>query len=164
MENDSNNEITDLVEFQRVNQYFDEYLPDSVNPRKLNENILYELDELYSSPPIINIVNRILLKVVQEGVQEVRLIPLKNTISTRFNQGKGFYDGIGRMPSGIVHSLVNRIRLMANMTLLARNKPVSGKMRLIYQDKTLDFIVHILPSTYGQSLYLFLDVELKQFS
>jgi len=56
----------------------------------------------------------------------------------------------------LIEPIANIIRLKAGMEKLARNKPVVGKMLLIYHEKRKEVVIHTLSSTYGTSLSLFL--------
>jgi len=147
-------ENPEIEELKTIDLYFDECLKDNPINVKFSE---YNLDQSMQGEnlPTITLVNKFILKALQENAKEIRLIPLQDGILVRFNQGLGFYKPFEtNFPVKLIHPIANIIRLNAGMSMLARDKPVIGKMRLIYQDKRREVVIHTFPSTDGESLSL----------
>jgi len=141
-------------EVSEIDQYFDKYLTDDPTDLKPGE---YNLEESMrrESTPTIQLVNKILLTALQENAKELRIIPLASEILVRSNQGAGFYNLLNtKLPLPLIEPLVNILRLNAGMEKLARNKPVVGKMRLLYQNTVQEAVVRTLPGPHGTSLSL----------
>ena len=151
LEEEDELEVEDL---KTIDQYFDQRLKDSPINVKVSE---YNLEQAMQgdNAPTISLANKFLLKAIQENVNEVRIMPLGSEMIVHFNQGEGFYKPFEtNFAVKIIHPIVNIIRLNAGMGMLARDKPVIGKMRLIYQDKRKEVVIHTFPSTHGESLSL----------
>ena len=147
-------EDSEVEELKTIDRYFDQYLKD--NPANV-KFIEYNLEQSIrgQNVPTIQLVNKFILKALQENATEIRIIPLKSGILVRFNQGSGFYKSFEtELPLNLIEPIANIIRLNAGMEKLARNKPVVGKMLLIYHEKRKEVVIHTLPSTYGTSLSL----------
>jgi|GEM_PF-3832963 type II secretory ATPase GspE/PulE/Tfp pilus assembly ATPase PilB-like protein len=181
IDNSNLDEQSDRETLKLVDRYFNQCsltemtkpsVPDySVYPiRALDPSIdLKDKLELRPAPvsvaPIVEFVNKMLSMAIHQRTQEVRLVPLSTQTLIRFNRGNGFYKPFQSPFSSVIMGAIgNRIRLIAGMTLMARNKPVMGKIRLrlrdtqdtqdIQEDKQFMVIVYTYPSTYGESLML----------
>jgi type II secretory ATPase GspE/PulE/Tfp pilus assembly ATPase PilB-like protein len=165
----------DQTTLKRVDQYFNQCsLAKTKVPKSTTDYPVYPIrlldpdinledawESLRSPPvaPIVEFVNKILSRAIQQRTQEVRLVPLSTRTLIRFNRGNSFYKPFeSPFPQVIMGAMANRIRLIAGMTLMARNKPVMGKIRLRFQEdqqeKQSIVIVYTCPSTYGESLML----------
>lgn len=170
--NSQRDEQADQETLKSVDQFFEQcslantevIKPTDYRIRLLDPDIYIKGEEweslCYPSvSPIIKFVNKILSRAIQQRTQEVRLVPLSTQTLIRFNRGQGFYEPFDPPFSQVIMGAVaNRIRLIANMSLMARNKPVMGKIRLRFQeaeqDKQTIVIVYTYPSRYGESLML----------
>lgn len=105
--------------------------------------------------PVINLVNRILAKALQEGASDIHIEPQEEHLRVRFRK-----DGVLRqafpepLPKKITPAVVARFKIMAELDIAERRMPQDGKIRRLFQDRKIDFRVSTLPSRYGEKVVL----------
>ena len=103
--------------------------------------------------PIIKLVNKILIKALQEGASDIHIEPQEELLKVRLRK-----DGVLReyfkLPKHITPAVVARFKIMAELDIAERRLPQDGKIRRIFQARTVDFRVNSLPSRYGEKVVL----------
>ena len=114
--------------------------------------------------PVINIVNKILSKALQEGISDIHVEPQEKYLRIRFRK-----DGVLRpafnkpFPKRISPTVAARFKIMADLDIAERRLPQNGKIRRMYYGRKVDFRVSTLPSRYGEKIVLrILDNESTQ--
>ena len=105
--------------------------------------------------PVINLVNRILAKALQEGVSDIHVEPQEDHLRVRFRK-----DGVLRqafpepLPKKISSAVATRFKIMAKLDIGQRQLPQAGKIRRMYQGRKVDFFINTLPTRYGEKIVL----------
>ena len=105
--------------------------------------------------PVINLVNRILAKALQEGVSDIHVEPQEDHLRVRFRK-----DGVLRqafpepLPKKITSAVSARFKIMADLDITERRLPQDGRIRRLFQGRTVDFRLSTLPSRYGETIVL----------
>src|ERR671932_1005030 len=105
--------------------------------------------------PVINLVNRILAKALQEGVSHIHVEPQEDHLRVRFRK-----DGVLRqafpepLPKKISSAVATRFKIMAKLDIGQRQLPQAGKIRRMYQGRKVDFFINTLPTRYGEKIVL----------
>jgi type IV pilus assembly protein PilB len=114
--------------------------------------------------PVINLVNRILAKALQEGVSDIHVEPQEDQLRVRFRK-----DGVLRqafpepLPKKITPAVSARFKIMAELDIAERRLPQDGRIRRMFQGRKVDFRVSSLPSRFGEKIVLrILDNESTQ--
>ena len=114
--------------------------------------------------PVINLVNRILAKALQEGVSDIHVEPQEDHLRVRFRK-----DGVLRqafpepLPKKITPAVSARFKIMAELDIAERRLPQDGRIRRMFQGRKVDFRVSSLPSRFGEKIVLrILDNESTQ--
>jgi type IV pilus assembly protein PilB len=104
--------------------------------------------------PIVNLVNKILAKALQEGASDIHIEPQEEHLQVRFRKdgvlGKAFPD----LPKKIAVAVAARFKIMADLDIAERRKPQDGKIRRMFQGRTVDFRLNTLPARYGEKACL----------
>jgi type IV pilus assembly protein PilB len=113
--------------------------------------------------PVINLVNKILAKALQEGVSDIHIEPQANDLRVRFRKDGVMHQAFALLPKKVTPAVSARFKIMAELDLTERRLPQNGKIRRIYQGYKVDFRVSTLPSRFGETIVLrILDHEQTQ--
>ncbi len=104
--------------------------------------------------PIINLVNKILAKALQEGVSDIHIEPQEESLRIRFRKDGVLQEAFPPLPKHIIASAVARFKIMSDLDIAERRLPQDGKIRRMYQGRKVDFRVNTLPSRYGEKVCL----------
>jgi type IV pilus assembly protein PilB len=104
--------------------------------------------------PIINLVNKILAKALQEGVSDIHIEPQEETLRIRYRNDGVLHQAFDLLPRKIAPAVVARFKIMAELDIAERRAPQDGKIRRLYQSRKVDFRVNTLPSRYGEKVCL----------
>ncbi|MGP1375324.1 MAG: GspE/PulE family protein [Almyronema sp.] len=105
--------------------------------------------------PVIALVNKILVKALQEEVSDIHIEPQEDFLRIRFRK-----DGVLRpafpqnFPKKIVPAVTARFKIIAELDIAERRVPQDGRIRRIFQNRKVDFRVSTLPSRYGEKVVL----------
>jgi type IV pilus assembly protein PilB len=105
--------------------------------------------------PVIALVNKILIKALQEGVSDIHVEPQEESLRIRFRR-----DGVLReafpdsFPKKIIPAVTARFKIIAQLDIAERRLPQDGRIRRVFDGKKIDFRVSTLPSRYGEKVVL----------
>ena len=128
----------------------------------LDANISEEEDESHDAldandagqAPVINLVNKILAKALQEGTSDIHVEPQEETLGVRFRKDGVLQQAFDPLPRKVTAAVVARFKIMADLDIAERRLPQDGKIRRIYQGRKVVFRVNTLPSRYGEKVCL----------
>lgn len=104
---------------------------------------------------IIQLVNKIIIRAVQEGSSDIHIEPMKGKTPGEVRMR---IDGICRkvfdIPSTLMRPVVARIKVLSNLDIAERRKPQDGKMTVRLKGKPLELRVATLPVVNGESAVL----------
>lgn len=104
--------------------------------------------------PIINLVNKILIKALQQGVSDIHVEPQEEFLRIRFRKDGVLIQAFDPLPKKITPAAVARFKIMADLDIAERRLPQDGKIRRIFNGRKVDFRVSTLPSRYGEKVVL----------
>ncbi|MEM9246013.1 MAG: GspE/PulE family protein [Cyanobacteria bacterium P01_F01_bin.153] len=103
--------------------------------------------------PIINMVNKVLIKALQEGVSDIHVEPQEEDMRIRFRKD-GVLQEVFRLPKKVVPAVTSRFKIIANLDIAERRNAQDGRIRRIFEGRKVDFRVNSLPSRYGEKIVL----------
>lgn len=104
--------------------------------------------------PVINLVNKILAKALQEGVSDIHIEPQEEILRVRYRKDGVLQQPFDPLPKKIIPSVVARFKIMADLDIAEKRLPQDGKIRRMFQGRKVDFRVNTLPSRYGEKVVL----------
>lgn len=104
--------------------------------------------------PVINLVNKILAKALQEGTSDIHIEPQEEYLKIRFRKDGVLHQAFDPLPKKITPAVTARFKIMADLDIAERRLPQDGKIRRMYQGRKVDFRVNTLPSRYGEKVCL----------
>ena len=118
------------------------------------ENIdVGKLKGLVEDPPVIRLVNMMIMQAVQEGASDIHIEPEENKILIRFR-----IDGVLRHekspPKHFQSAIVSRIKVLANLDIAERRRPQDGRFQLKMDNRAIDIRVSCVPTSYGENIVM----------
>jgi type IV pilus assembly protein PilB len=104
--------------------------------------------------PVINLVNKILAKALQEKVSDIHVEPQEEYLRVRYRRDGVLQQAFDPLPKKIMPAVVARFKIMAELDIAERRLPQDGKIRRMFQGRKVDFRVNTLPSRYGEKVCL----------
>ena len=110
----------------------------------LKEKDSSELKEVTKSAPVIKIVSVIIRHAVEGRASDIHIEPLQEESRVRYRIDGVLHTSL-MLPRSIHNAVIARIKVMSNMKLDETRVPQDGRIRLIMEEKELDFRVSSLP-------------------
>jgi type IV pilus assembly protein PilB len=104
--------------------------------------------------PVIALVNKILVKALQEGVSDIHVEPQEESLRIRFRKDGVLRQAFDPLPKKIIPAVTARFKIISELDIAERRAPQDGRIRRMYQNRKVDFRVNTLPSRYGEKVVL----------
>lgn len=104
--------------------------------------------------PVIALVNKILVKALQEGVSDIHVEPQEEFLRVRFRKDGVLREALPKMPKKIIPAVTARFKIIAELDIAERRLPQDGRIRRVFQGRKVDFRVNTLPSRCGEKVVL----------
>ncbi|HBG47209.1 MAG TPA: type II secretion system protein GspE [Deltaproteobacteria bacterium] len=106
-----------------------------------------------TAPPIIKMVDSIIIHGVDNRASDIHIEPQEKTVRLRIR-----VDGIMRetmqLPKWVQGPVVSRIKLMAKMDIAERRVSQDGRFKVRLGEKSMDVRVSSLPTQYGETVVM----------
>jgi type IV pilus assembly protein PilB len=104
--------------------------------------------------PVIALVNKILVKALQESVSDIHVEPQEEYLRIRFRKDGVLRQAFEYLPKKIIPAVTARFKIISNLDISERRLPQDGRIRRIFDGRKVDFRVNTLPSRYGEKVCL----------
>ncbi len=104
--------------------------------------------------PVIALVNKILVKALQEEVSDIHVEPQEEYLRIRFRKDGVLRQAFPHLPKKIIPAVTARFKIISELDIAERRLPQDGRIRRVFQDRKVDFRVSTLPSRYGEKVVL----------
>ena len=112
-----------------------------------------EIDELASGSPVINLINGIVLRAVQDGASDIHIEPSRQRCRIRARIDGSLYTMMSP-PIEVHPALVSRLKVMANLDIAERRLPQDGRIQVVTQGRIVDLRFSSLPGIFGEKVVL----------
>jgi len=106
-----------------------------------------------SAPPIIKLVDSIIVFGVTNKAHDIHIEPQERNVALRMR-----IDGILRetmqFPKWVQGPIVSRIKIMAKLDIAERRIPQDGRIRVRVDEKNIDIRISTLPTQYGETVVM----------
>lgn len=119
--------------------------------QKIQENLssIEQADQIIKVSPVAKIVSVILEYAVKVGASDIHIEAQESKTRIRYR-----IDGVLTekfpLPKSIHNSIIARIKILANMPIDEKRKPLDGKFRVEVGDRKTDLRVSTLPTVHGE--------------
>ncbi|MEO1620365.1 MAG: GspE/PulE family protein [Cyanobacteria bacterium J06632_3] len=104
--------------------------------------------------PVIALVNKILVKALQEEVSDIHVEPQEEFLRVRFRKDGVLKEAFPHLPKKIIPAVTARFKIISDLDIAERRLPQDGRIRRVFQERKVDFRVSTLPSRYGEKVVL----------
>ena len=111
------------------------------------------LQELASQPPVVKLLNLILLQGVKDRASDIHFEPFEDKYIIRYRVDGVLYD-ITNPPKNLALAISSRIKVMANLDIAERRLPQDGRIMISVEGKNIDLRVSTLPTVFGESVVM----------
>ncbi len=112
-----------------------------------------KLESIAGIPPIIRLVNEIILEAVRERASDIHLEPEEKNVPVRFR-----IDGVLRearvLSKKLELAIVSRIKIMANLDIAERRVPQDGSFTVTVENRAIDLRVSTFPMAFGEKVVM----------
>jgi len=111
------------------------------------------LQELASQPPVVKLLNLILLQAVKDRASDIHFEPFDDKYMIRYRVDGVLYD-ITNPPKNLAIAISSRIKVMAKLDIAERRLPQDGRIMVSVEGKSVDLRVSTLPTVFGESVVM----------
>lgn len=150
-EEESEEEKVDMVELEDFGSLVSEAIEEVDE-----EETKIEGDHVYShaDPPMIKLVNGIIIKAIEGGMSDIHIEPFEKSIFVRYRKDGSLFK-TANLPLAIKSPLVARVKILANLDIAEHRIPQDGAIRLrLGKKRVVDLRVSTLPTVYGESVVM----------
>ncbi len=112
-----------------------------------------QLEALTSQPPVVKLVNEMILNAVQEGASDIHIEPRRAIVDLR-TRVDGVLYRVATIPRDMLMAIVSRVKIMANMDISERRAPQDGRIEVKMQGRLIDLRVSTFPTIYGEKVVM----------
>ncbi|HBE16145.1 MAG TPA: general secretion pathway protein GspE [Cyanobacteria bacterium UBA11149] len=102
--------------------------------------------------PIINLVNKILAKALQEKVSDIHIEPQQECLRVRFRKDGVLQQAFDPLPKKTGEAVASRFKVMAGLDITQRRISQNGRIMGMFNGCKINFRVTILPTRYGEKV------------
>ncbi|MFQ5585700.1 MAG: ATPase, T2SS/T4P/T4SS family [Thermodesulfobacteriota bacterium] len=112
-----------------------------------------ELVRKSTAPPIIKMVDSIIIHAVDNRASDIHIEPHDKTVKLRLRID-GLMKPTMQLPKWVLGPVVSRIKIMAKMDIAERRVSQDGRIKVRLGEKNLDIRVSTLPTQYGETVVM----------
>ncbi len=117
------------------------------------DGIEIDVEELANDPPVIKLVNLLLVRAITDRASDLHIEPFAGTLRIRYRVD-GVLREIPSPPKSLQIGLCSRLKVMAGMNIAETRRPQDGRIRLNISGKEIDLRVAAVPTVYGESIVM----------
>jgi type IV pilus assembly protein PilB len=106
-----------------------------------------------SLPPVVKLLNLVLLDGIRSGASDIHIEPTAHEIRVRYRID-GMLQESYQFPKWVHDPLVARCKVLSKLDITERAKPQDGRIRIQYQNALVDLRVSSLPTQFGEKVTL----------
>lgn len=136
---------------------FDSLLSDMTNEEEVAEvqekaegYNLDDLSRMAGSPPVIKLLNLILMQAIKDKGSDIHFEPFEKDFKIRYRVDGVLYEMMPPPPH-LAMALISRIKVMANLDIAETRLPQDGRIELTIGGRPVDLRVSTLPTMFGES-------------
>jgi type II secretion system protein E len=112
-----------------------------------------DIDQLANSPPVIKLVNLLLMQAIQDNASDLHIEPFTSSLRIRYRVD-GVLREIPSPPKSLQVGLISRLKVMAGLNISESRQPQDGRIRLSLSGREIDLRVACVPTVHGESMVM----------
>jgi len=114
---------------------------------------LSDLERIANEPPVIKLVNLLLLQAIKDRASDLHIEPFGGMLRIRYRVD-GVLREIPSPPKSLQLGLCSRLKVMSNLNISETRLPQDGRIRLTIQGREVDLRVSTIPTVHGESIVM----------
>ncbi len=111
---------------------------------------LDEINKMSESPPVIKLLNLILMQAIKDKGSDIHFEPFERDFKIRYRVDGVLYEMMPPPPH-LAMALISRIKVMSNLDIAETRLPQDGRIELTIGGRPVDLRVSTLPTMFGES-------------
>lgn len=112
-----------------------------------------KLQVIAEAPPVVKLVNMILIDSVRQGASDIHIEPEEDTLKIRLRIDGLLHEQTGP-PKYLQSAIISRIKIMSEMDIAERRVPQDGRIQTRMDGRDIDIRVSSIPTIYGENMVL----------
>jgi type IV pilus assembly protein PilB len=109
--------------------------------------------EIGADAPVVQVVNLVITQAVRDRASDVHLEPKEDLVRVRYRIDGALKDVL-KLPVGMAPAVASRIKVMAGLNIVERNRPQDGQIQMTVDGRQLDVRVSTVPTLHGEKVVL----------
>lgn len=114
------------------------------NPEEKVEKDMTRFEDIVKDAPVAKIVSVIIRHAIEGGASDIHIEPLPKESRVRYRIDGLLHNSLV-LPKDIHEALVARVKVLSNLKLDETRSPQDGRIRLVVDDREIDFRVSVMP-------------------
>jgi type II secretion system protein E len=110
-------------------------------------------EKLANAPPVIKLVNVLLLKAIKERASDIHIEPFPNLIRIRYRVD-GVLREIPSPPRQFLAGLISRIKVMSKLDIAETRMPQDGRIKIGVENREIDLRISTVPTVHGEAVVM----------
>ena len=111
------------------------------------------IDEMAEGSPVINLVNSLVQRAIQDGASDIHIEPSRHKSRIRYRIDGVLYE-ITTLKADYHPAIVSRLKVMANLDIAERRLPQDGRIQVHTKGRAVDLRFSSLPGLFGEKIVL----------
>lgn len=111
------------------------------------------LVEVAEEPPIIKLVNILIMRAVKERASDIHIEPEQETVRVRYRID-GVLHEVRAFPNKLQNAIISRIKILSSMDIAETRRPQDNKIHVRLENKDLDIRVSTFPTVHGENVVM----------
>jgi len=111
---------------------------------------LDDLNKMAASPPVIKLLNLILMQAIKDKGSDIHFEPFERDFKIRYRVDGVLYEMMPPPPH-LAMALISRIKVMSELDIAETRLPQDGRIELTIGGRSVDLRVSTLPTMFGES-------------
>ena len=103
--------------------------------------------------PVVRAVNMLIAQAVKDRASDIHLESAEDALVVRYRIDGVLHEAV-RLPMGVRAAVISRVKVMSGMDIAERRKPQDGSFSLALDDRSIDFRVASIETTYGEKVVM----------
>ncbi len=112
-----------------------------------------EVQKIAEEPPLIRLVNLIVLKAIDQGASDIHIEPSRDRLRVRYRLD-GKLQEVQSLPKALQASVAARIKIMSNLDIIERRRPQDGRITVKVRNREVDLRVSTFPANLGETIVI----------
>jgi len=140
--------------FSRLTESFDEIIGSVKEIGSTQEEVKEEeIDEKDIGEDVISYVNKFLAEAFIKKASDIHIEPYEKIFRLRFRIDGSLIEA-DKPSRKLMLPIISRIKIMATMDISEKRKPQDGRIKLLINEKPIDYRVSSLPTLFGEKIVL----------